>query len=184
MPNIFFISDTHFGHLATCTVFKRNDGTPLRPFKDENEMNEIMVNNWNKTVMPEDKVYHLGDVCMRDKYLNILARCNGHKRLIRGNHDIFKTKAYMQYFDEIYGIKVLDGMGFTHIPVHPECLNRRGWPINVHGHLHANDMPDGRYFCVSVEHINYTPISMEELKIAIKNKQKRYPLKETKFSED
>jgi len=28
MPAVWLISDTHFGHEKTCTVFKREDGSP------------------------------------------------------------------------------------------------------------------------------------------------------------
>ena len=60
-------------------------------------------------------------------------------------------------------------MILTHIPIHPESLAR--WGLNVHGHLHANvvklslaQIPDPRYFNVSMEQINYTPISLETVK--------------------
>ena len=43
MPATWFISDTHFGHDKTCTVFKGDDGTPLRPFANAEEMDEEMV---------------------------------------------------------------------------------------------------------------------------------------------
>ena len=61
MANIFIISDTHFGHLGMCK-FLRKDGSKVRPFDDINVMDECMVENWNKTVKPKDKIYHLGDV--------------------------------------------------------------------------------------------------------------------------
>jgi calcineurin-like phosphoesterase family protein len=34
---------------------------------------------------------------------------------------------------------------------------------NVHGHIHGNPTPIGRYINVSVEAINYTPIALEEI---------------------
>lgn len=168
--DIWFISDTHFGHEAILG-FKRNDGTPLRPFKSVEEMDGTLIHNWNSVVKTQDKIYHLGDVTMKDKHLKLLGACNGHKRLIRGNHDIFKTKMYMQYFDEIYGVRILENIAFTHIPLHPDCINKR-WIGNAHGHLHANIMttrcnegvePDNRYLNLCVEHTNYTPIHLDEV---------------------
>lgn len=165
MPNIFFISDTHFGHSKILT-FKRNDDSMLRNFDTIEDHDDTIVDNWNSVVRPQDKIYHLGDVVIHKRFLSTLERCNGHKRLIRGNHDIFPTKEYLKYFDEIYGCRVLDNMIFTHIPIHADCLSR--FKINVHGHLHANNLPNIRYFNVSCEQINYTPISLEDIKIKIK----------------
>ena len=175
--NIFFISDTHFGH-ANALTFKCNDGNPMRPFSSVEEMDEHMVEQWNKTVRPQDKVYHLGDCVIARKNLPILGRLNGHKRLVRGNHDIFPTKEYMQYFEEIYGVRVYSKENFicSHIPLHPESLYR--WKANIHGHLHCNRVMkdagydnqaepkytiDERYISVCVEQVNYTPISLDEI---------------------
>lgn len=163
MANIFIISDTHFGH-AAILGFKNLDGSPVRDFASVAEMDEAMVSRWNAVVRPQDHVYHLGDVSMRREHLATVGRCNGHKRLVRGNHDIFRTKDYLKYFDEIYGLRVLDKILFSHIPVHPESLGR--FDANVHGHVHG--LPQGtygpRYYNVSVEVLDYTPISLEDLK--------------------
>lgn len=102
MPSVWLVSDTHFGHEKTCTVFKRADGSPLRPFASAQEMDEIMVQRWNDRVRPQDKVYHLGDVVINRKSLKILDRLHGHKVLIKGNHDIFKLEDYTKYFYEIH----------------------------------------------------------------------------------
>ena len=77
MPATWLISDTHFGHDKTCTVFKRDDGTPLRPFRDAEEMDEELVRRWNERVRKNDKVYHLGDVVIARKSLATLYRLNG-----------------------------------------------------------------------------------------------------------
>ena len=179
MATSWLISDTHFGHEKTCTVFTREDGSPLRPFSCAEEMDEFMVKAWNERVRPNDKVYHLGDVVINRKFLHILGRLNGDKVLIRGNHDIFKMEDYAQYFRDIRAFDVKNGMIFSHVPVHPESLARFG--CNIHGHLHANrvkkikgvnvetgelvysDEVDPRYFNVSVEQIDFAPISLEEV---------------------
>ncbi len=180
MPTTFLVSDTHFGHEKTCTVFKRADGSPLRPFKTVEEMDEEMIKRWNDRVRPKDKVYHLGDVVINRKFLSVLGRLNGDKVLIRGNHDIFKLEDYTPYFRDVRGCHVMNGMIFTHIPVHEESLGRFG--TNVHGHLHyqrvmKQDIVDNknghviynglkvdpRYHCVCVEQTNFAPISLEEV---------------------
>lgn len=170
MANIFFASDHHFNH-ANILTFKRQDDTPLREFRDVSHMNEHLINCHNSVVRSGDKVYFLGDVCMTRNAsgLEILARLNGEKILIKGNHDLCKPGQYLNYFKDIRGSHQFDGMILTHIPIHSESLAR--WGTNVHGHLHHNvvrmplsQIPDRRYFNVSVERINYTPISLEEVK--------------------
>ena len=167
MANIFLISDTHFGHFNSLK-WAHDDGTPMREFESVEEMDETMVRNWNSVVSSKDKVYHLGDVSMSHKELPILDRLNGEKVLIKGNHDVGKLSQYMKYFKDVRASHQLSGMLLTHIPVHPESLAR--WGINLHGHLHTNVVkdfmgnPDTRYFNVSVERINFTPISLETIK--------------------
>lgn len=163
MANLFLISDTHFSH-AACLKFTLSDGvTPLRAFKSVEEMDETMVERWNKVVKPQDHVYHLGDVAMKREQLKIVRKLNGHKRLIFGNHDIFEAKEYLNVgFEKVMGMRVLDGYIMTHIPIHPCSLGR--FSRNIHGHLHATQSPGEPYISVCVEQINYTPISFEELK--------------------
>ena len=179
MPSVFLVSDTHFGHSGVCR-FMRNDGvTKLRPFDNPEEMDEFMVEAWNKKVRPNDKVYHLGDVVINRRALSIMRRLNGDKVLIRGNHDIFKDTDYREYFRELRAYHVMNGMILSHIPVHAESLGRFG--VNIHGHLHANRVMrprgvdaatgeilysneiDPRYHCVCVETTDYAPILFEDV---------------------
>lgn len=182
MSNRFVISDTHFGHTNSWQLFKRPDGSPLRPFSSTEEMDEAMIERWNAKVQPHDVVYHLGDVVINRKFLHLVKRLNGKKRLVRGNHDIFKDQDYRDVgFDSLYGVRVFtDKFILSHIPLHPDCITHR-FKVNVHGHLHANEVmrtrtnmvhgtmtglvtePDPRYLCVSVEHTNYEPLSFDEV---------------------
>ena len=167
MPAVFLVSDTHFGHKGVCH-FTRSDGvTKLRPFDNPDEMDEFMVKAWNERVGPKDKVYHLGDVVINRRALPTLARLNGDKVLIRGNHDIFPDAEYREYFRELRAYHVVEGMIFSHIPIHEESLGRFG--VNVHGHLHANrvmkdDKIDVRYHSVCVETTDFAPILFEDVK--------------------
>jgi len=166
MPAVFLVSDTHFGHAGVCR-FMRNDGvTKLRPWDDPEEMDEEMIRRWNETVRPKDKVYHLGDVVINRRALKTLARLNGDKVLIRGNHDIFRDDEYRQYFRELRAYHVMNGMILSHIPIHEESLARFG--TNIHGHLHANrvmkdNAVDVRYHCVCVEQTDFSPILFEDV---------------------
>lgn len=171
MPAVFLVSDTHFGHAGVCK-FLRDDGSKLRPWDNPEDMDEEMVKRWNETVRPKDKVYHLGDVVINRRALKTLARLNGDKVLIKGNHDIFRLEEYTQYFRDVRGYHVMNGMILSHIPVHEESLARFG--TNIHGHLHYNRVKtysidtdekviDPRYHCVCVEHTDYRPILFEDV---------------------
>ena len=165
MPAVFLVSDTHFGHAGVCR-FLREDGTKLRPWDSPEEMDEYMVEAWNKKVRPNDKVYHLGDVVINRRALKILALLNGDKVLIRGNHDIFRDTEYRHYFREIRAYHVMNGMILSHIPIHSDSLGRFG--TNIHGHLHSNrvmkdGVVDSRYHCVCVEQTDFAPILFEDV---------------------
>lgn len=155
-------ADHHFGH-ANILNFKRDDGTPLRPFETLEEHDETIISNHNAVVGHGDRVYLLGDVCIRRPYRHLLGRLNGRLVLVKGNHDIFKIQDYLPYFDDIRSYVVQkdkDGnkVILSHIPIHPESLGRFG--TNIHGHLHYQSVGDERYVCVSLEHIDYSPIEI------------------------
>ena len=170
MSKTWVVSDTHFGHLGMCR-FLNDDGSKLRPWDNTEDMDEVLVNNWNSVVADEDRVYHLGDVVINKKHLHTLYRLKGRKVLVKGNHDIFKLKDYTPHFDDIraYVVKKTPQGGkciLSHIPVHPESLGRFG--LNIHGHLHSNlvrdkrGKADTRYVNVSVEQTNYFPILLQD----------------------
>ncbi len=81
MGKIFYIADTHFSHDNIIHFCER-------PFKNIDEMDETLINNWNAVVGDDDVVIHLGDVFWRyDRAKVIAPRLKGTKLLIRGNHD-------------------------------------------------------------------------------------------------
>ena len=88
--NIFFTSDQHFGH--------ENLMKNLRPeFSSIEEMNEVLINNYNSVVNRNDTVYMLGDFCMHGKELDILKQLNGQIHYILGNHDKKYFKKIISY---------------------------------------------------------------------------------------
>ena len=142
----------------------------MRSFDSVVEMDACMIQRWNETVRPCDKIYHLGDVTMDKRHLDVvMPQLNGHKRLVRGNHDIFKTKVYTRWFEDIWGIRVFENMVFSHIPLHPESVGSK-WTC-VHGHTHNNTEQGHfgpRYLNVCVEHTHYRPLAIEEVRQQIR----------------
>lgn len=119
----FFTSDQHFGDermLEMCG----------RPFDSADEADEAIVKRWNDVVGKRDLVWVLGDVTSDTGPSEHLARLNGTKILIAGNHDtcsqcrtpderdrVTATRAWLDS-----GFKtVVDGAGFA----------RSGIPIRI-----------------------------------------------------
>ena len=103
MSNIYLISDTHFAHK---NIMKYEN----RPFKDLIDMREKLILNWNMLVKPEDTVIHLGDfgMCNKDATSEILSRLNGHKIIIKGNHDSHGNQWFLDAgFEEVHKYLVL-----------------------------------------------------------------------------
>lgn len=81
----YYIADLHFFHAAM------NDKMDCRGFADVEEMNEYMLQKWNRKVRRNDEVVILGDFSFGGaKETNeLLARLQGRLYLIQGNHDRF-----------------------------------------------------------------------------------------------
>lgn len=169
MANIFFSSDNHYNH-SNFLTFLRNDGvTKIRPeFADVDEMNEVMIERHNSVVGLYDKWYCMGDLFIgkgrvsREKFHEIMPRLNGKKRLILGNHDDLKMAEYSQHFEKIMESRRMDAMLFTHRPAFLGSVESHV-KASVHGHIHEQNINDPRYLNLSVEQINYTPISYEDI---------------------
>ena len=136
---IYFISDTHFNHKNIIKYCNR-------PFDSVEEMNNIIIKNWNKVILPNDIIYHLGDFALGNKELSlsIIHKLNGNKFLIRGNHDKWKVSDY-----ENYGFTVLKNapirlddykLILSHIPLPDKQIPNEY--INLHGHIHNKNLYD------------------------------------------
>jgi calcineurin-like phosphoesterase family protein len=174
----FIIADLHFGD-SDMVITLDGQAQSLRPFSSVEEHDQTLIDNWNRVVThPSDKVYVLGDVAQRTKDLENFSKLMGKKILIKGNHDIYEMKYYAKYFKDIRATHRLDnGILMSHIPVHPDTFGK-AHKLNVHGHIHARRVLsdkyfpsdgtleiDPRYFCVSAERINYTPINLDEIEL-------------------
>lgn len=162
--NIFFVSDTHFGH-ENFLDFEDENGKLIRPFACVEAMDEMMVERWNSVVRPGDRVYHLGDVAFgKNTAARILPRLNGSKRLILGNHDDLRDEALHRHFTKIRLWRSFKDEGFviTHMPLRDEGIRHEA--INVHGHIHEKPAPSPRHINICVEQTCYTPVALEMLR--------------------
>lgn len=173
---IFFTSDPHFLH---SNIIKYCD----RPFKDVKEMNKTLIDNWNSVVGPNDLIFCLGDFALgrEDDTKRILQSLNGHKVLIKGNHEksVMKKSYTRDEFDggiyERLEIKVNDeevSDGFQDIILsHYTMLtwnksHRGSWQLfgHVHGNLDGDPRLSPNQFDVGVDSHNFRPISYQEVK--------------------
>lgn len=187
MRDIWVISDTHFRHANILKFADSNTGKLVRGdrFANVDEMDEHMIERWNAVVKPGDIVYHLGDVVMggvegQEWFKSNWPRLNGSKRLIVGNHDDIKFLSCGGFFKKVSMWRMFTEFGLllSHVPLQINSLYRYGSKddfespiiepelmLNVHGHIHQNPSPEGPYRCVCVEHTDYTPVNIEELRI-------------------
>lgn len=149
MSKVFIMSDPHFGHTNLAIH---------RGFKDADEQDELIIRNWNNTVGKNDLTWILGDIGMESpSHYHLLDRLNGRKRVILGNHDAPKhVPELLKYVESVGAMVKYKGYLLTHCPIHPHEMER--FNVNIHGHLHEENIDDDRYINVSCEQINYTPI--------------------------
>jgi len=163
-PEIYVTADTHFFH---ANIIKHCN----RPFKNVWEMNEVMIDNWNRTIPVKNSwVYILGDYVWRNKMkvIEVSKRLNGQKFLVRGNHDFRSVKGEaqkcFQWIKDLYELKLAKtSIIMCHYPM-------RSWPRSHHGsyhfygHTHKLDsIPERRTFNVGVDLWDYRPLHIEEL---------------------
>jgi len=167
---MFVVSDTHFSH-RNILAFTDKAGNPIRPqFSSLEEMDETIVDNWNRVVKPTNIVYHLGDFSFGGKQniAKFASRLNGKKRLILGNHD-YNAKDYVEHFEEVMSFyqtkKHSVPVVMCHFPLHLSSFQYRVGDrgINLHGHIHEKTLDDPRWVNVCVEHTNFTPIHIEDV---------------------
>lgn len=171
--SVFFISDTHFSHRA---IIKYS----TRTFSSVDEMDETMIDNWNKLVKPTDTVWHLGDFSFaRGGALEeILRRLNGSINLCPGNHDkeIIKNIQWLldeKLFASIQHYKELKGYLPDRLPIVLFHYGMRVWnkshfgSIHLYGHSHGSLPPHGKSVDVGVDckeiTDEYRPIHLDEV---------------------
>ena len=169
---MYFIGDMHFGHE---NIIKLNN----RPFDTIEEMDEILIQNWNETVKESDTVYILGDVWYRGKRdaSDYIKRLKGVKHLIKGNHDVkpLKNINFSKHFESIQDIANIVVGNQRVILCHYPILEWNGYyrgSIHIHGHIHNNRkgvfnylMTEPRALNAGVDIIDYRPVTLKELEV-------------------
>lgn len=134
----YYISDLHIGHFNILHFDNR-------PFATVEEMEQVLISNWNSIVTNQDTVYILGDFCWgkEPEWIRILGKLNGNKVLIQGNHDLKNISSNLRIkFADIKNYKEIDDNGRTVIMCHyPILAYKHSFDPNVFmlfGHVHNN----------------------------------------------
>lgn len=140
--SIYFYSDPHF------------EDEEMKFLRANYIGDEEQVKRINSKVGKNDTIIFLGDI----GNLNWIKKVRGYKVLIKGNHDVGATK-YREYFDEVYegGLWIAEKIVISHEPID------LSFALNIHGHDHSNWFKGENCLNVCAEHINYTPISLNEI---------------------
>jgi len=154
----FFTADQHLGHANIIKYCKR-------PYNSIEEMDAIIIKNFNEVVSKKDHTVHVGDFTFKhqEKYIKQL---NGSHTFLRGNHDKWMNTHYHEMW-----CKTIENQ---HIVACHYAM--RVWPRshygswNLYGHSHGNLKPIGLQHDVGVDNNNYYPVSFEDLKFIMKNR--------------
>ena len=163
---IYFTSDLHLGHRGIIEMQNR-------PFENVEEMNRVLVDNYNEVVHKNDTVYFLGDISHHmsiDRVNELLGMMKGKKILIKGNHD---KKYASELFEEICDFKTVSLNGYYFALMHYPMLS---WPkknsgsIQLHGHIHSdesynsqNKKDNVKRYDVGVDANQFRPVSVKQI---------------------
>lgn len=129
---IFYTADLHLG-------FPRILKACVRPFASVEEMDEVLIRNWNETVGDQDTVYIVGDFAEHNGKapMQYLKRLHGHKHFLFGNHDagMADRERLLDCCESVSDLlEIEDGGEHILLCHYPIIHERSGWMI--HGHTH------------------------------------------------
>ena len=157
----WIISDTHFGHAKIIEYAGR-------PFKSVPEMDEIIIENWNKRVDKKDQVVFLGDFAFANAEITKIyrKRLNGEIIMIMGNHDRHRSISWWQNHGFIvfpYPIVYKNNFILSHEPV--DWITGKYPLLNIHGHEHEKTAYNisNHHYNVSVEAAHYLPLRLHDV---------------------
>lgn len=170
---VYFIGCLHLGHESLARH---------RGFRNSEEHDAFLIQEWNKIVNKKDKIFILGDITMERSIYYQLDLLKGYKHVVGGNHDLgHHTKTMLEYVDKFSGAVNYRRYLLTHVPVHPNEVHF--YKANIHAHIHhENKLEEAivhdsyadkdsrplptkhKYINVDAKLLNYKPISFEQIK--------------------
>ena len=177
--NMYFTADLHLYHKNIIKYCNR-------PFKNLYEMHEVIRNNWNAIVKPEDSIYVLGDISFgtAEQTAEELSKLNGKKFLILGNHDLKRRKLldtgqfeWVKHYHElkVWDTKSTNRRGQYIILNHYaqrvwNCSHYGAWHLYGHSHGSLPDDPNALSWDVGVDNNDFAPVSYERVREIMETK--------------
>lgn len=165
MTATYHIADLHLGH--------KNVHNFRKQFSSAEEHDEIILQNFAKTIRPNDTVWLYGDIAFTLEALAQVKKLPGKKHLILGNHDKSPDRKeisihhLIDVYEDIHGFLRKYNYWLSHCPIHPDELRGRR---NICGHSHNHIIADPNYLNVCAENIDFTPISLEQINSIFKER--------------
>lgn len=160
----FLIADQHYGHSAIIRMCNR-------PFGDVYEMNEAMVAGHNAVVKNDDTVIMLGDFAHRyppAKLPLLFGSLNGHKHLIRGNHDDKHTLAlpWESVHDVLHTSIDATRLTLCHYAWRVWPSQRKG-ALMLYGHSHGRLPGNQQSMDIGVDVMGWSPVRLNTIKAVL-----------------
>tara|TARA_R110002050_G_scaffold278863_1_gene425123 strand:- start:470 stop:997 length:528 start_codon:yes stop_codon:yes gene_type:complete len=166
IPKDFYItSDTWFGRPQILQIANR-------AFNNIEEMNSVLIKNWNKKVKKTDVVFHLGNFAWDPiTARKVLKKLNGTIYFIVGSQD----DALLDVIDEFPNAEFLDELieelvefdtVISHYPL-TVWNGKDSGTIHMHGHTvfsHKTNLTLENRFNVCTDFWGYTPVNYLTLK--------------------
>lgn len=157
--SVFFTSDTHFRHKNIIRFSNR-------PFATVEDMEEGLIERWNRVVGRKDDVYHLGDFAFgpEDVVRQIVARLNGRIHLIWGNHDsnAVRKSSCWSSSQPVHELK-LDGKLIVLSHYAHRVWNKMHYgSFMLYGHSHGGLPGNSQSLDVGCDAWDYTPVTFEQ----------------------
>lgn len=158
MSKNLILGDCHYGHGDISKKFRTQFSSDK---EHDGSIHEAILAASGK----RNNLYLLGDIFFKQTTFWRLDEYSKHYQNVHitlGNHDHKLLSRYATQFDNVYchGITKRWKMWLSHAPIHPQELYRGN---SIHGHTHANTVPDARYFNASCENVGYKPITLQEI---------------------
>jgi calcineurin-like phosphoesterase family protein len=173
VSELWFTGDTHFGSKRTLELSKR-------PFNSVEEMDEYMIDRWNRLVEDDDFVFHIGDfgdysVCKRLKGSIILLLGNYEREDIRTGRETLESLRENYCFEKVYEQDILnleDAENNLSLSLVHEPSKRNLDRFTLFGHVHGLQKVKKNALNVGVDCHWFRPITNAEVefyKNAIQN---------------
>ena len=152
----YFTADEHYGH---ANIIKYCN----RPFENVNEMDEYLIDRFNKKVEKNAVTIHAGDFSLKKSFQEvreIIKRLNGNHIFLKGSHDYWlpRNKSIQIWEKKLNQNYVV----VCHYAMRTWARSHyNSW--HLFGHSHGKLDPVGKSWAIGVDNNDFEPLSFEEI---------------------